>query len=69
MVYKRHPRGSGTFPRIFGSFVHDDHALELAQGVGDFQSLDRTGRRALHVHLPRRDPQLLREVTRRLLGH
>ena len=42
--------------------------LELAQGVGDFQSLDRTGRRALHVHLPRRDPQLLREVGQRLLG-
>jgi glucose-6-phosphate isomerase len=42
--------------------------LELAQGVGDFQSLDRTGRRALHVHLPGRDPELLREVTRRLLG-
>lgn len=41
--------------------------LELAQGVGDFQSLDRTGRRALYVHLPRRDPQLLREVTQRLL--
>jgi glucose-6-phosphate isomerase len=41
--------------------------LELAQGVGDFQSLDRTGRRALHVHLPGRDPELLREVTRRLL--
>lgn len=33
--------------------------LEMAQGVGDFQSLDRTGRRALHLHLPRRDPQLL----------
>ena len=42
--------------------------LELAQGVGDFQSLDRTGRRALHVHLPGRDPQLLRELTQRLLG-
>jgi glucose-6-phosphate isomerase/transaldolase/glucose-6-phosphate isomerase len=40
--------------------------LELAQGVGDFQSLDRTGRRALHVHLPRRDPALLGEVSRRL---
>ena len=42
--------------------------LELAQGVGDFQSLDRTGRRALHLHLPKRDPQLLREVGQRLLG-
>jgi glucose-6-phosphate isomerase len=43
--------------------------LELAQGVGDFQSLDRAGRRALHVHLPNRDPQLLREVSQRLMGH
>ena len=42
--------------------------LELAQGVGDFQSLDRTDRRALHLHLPTRDPQLLREVSQRLLG-
>jgi transaldolase/glucose-6-phosphate isomerase len=36
--------------------------LEMAQAVGDFQSLDRTGRRALHVHLPKRDPELLRNV-------
>jgi hypothetical protein len=36
--------------------------LEMAQAVGDFQSLDRTGRRALHVHLPRRDPEVLRRV-------
>jgi glucose-6-phosphate isomerase len=36
--------------------------LEMAQAVGDFQSLDRTGRRALHLHLPKREPQLLREV-------
>ena len=27
--------------------------LELAQALGDFASLDATGRRALHVHLPR----------------
>ncbi|HEX7956517.1 MAG TPA: amidohydrolase family protein, partial [Pyrinomonadaceae bacterium] len=33
MVYKPHPRGSGTFPRIFGSFVHDTRSLELAQAV------------------------------------
>jgi transaldolase/glucose-6-phosphate isomerase len=26
--------------------------LELAQALGDFASLDRSGRRALHVHLP-----------------
>ena len=42
--------------------------LEMAQAVGDFQSLDRTGRRALHVHLPRRDVDLLTRVTARLLA-
>ena len=41
--------------------------LEMAQALGDFQSLDRTGRRALHVHLPQRDPALLARVTQRLL--
>ncbi len=41
--------------------------LELAQGLGDFTSLDRAGRRALHVHLPQPDPGLLREVAERLL--
>ena len=42
--------------------------LEMAQALGDFQALDRTGRRAVHVHLPRRDPQLLKRVVERLLG-
>ena len=42
--------------------------LEMAQALGDFQSLDRTGRRALHVHLPRRDPALLARVTQGLLS-
>lgn len=42
--------------------------LEMAQAIGDFQSLDRTNRRALHVHLPRRDPALLRQITRTLIG-
>jgi hypothetical protein len=41
--------------------------LELAQGVGDFQSLDKTGRRALHIHLPRRDPALLHSLASALL--
>jgi glucose-6-phosphate isomerase len=36
--------------------------LEMAQAIGDFQSLDRTGRRALHVHLPRRDAKLLERL-------
>ena len=33
--------------------------LELAQALGDFASLDATGRRALHVHLPRPDAALV----------
>ena len=41
--------------------------LELAQATGDFESLNRTGRRALHLHLPRRDPDLLRRVGERLM--
>jgi hypothetical protein len=36
--------------------------LETAQALGDFQSLDHTGRRALLVTLPKRDPELLRRV-------
>ena len=31
--------------------------LEFAQALGDFASLDATGRRAVHVHLPSPDPQ------------
>ena len=41
--------------------------LELAQAGGDFESLNRTGRRALHLHLPRRDPDLLRRIGERLI--
>jgi hypothetical protein len=41
--------------------------LEMAQALGDFESLDQTGRRALHVHLPRRDAALLQGVFERLL--
>jgi hypothetical protein len=33
--------------------------LELAQALGDYQSLDASGRRALHVHLPSPDPSIL----------
>jgi hypothetical protein len=36
--------------------------LELAQALGDFTSLGDTHRRALHVHLPARDPRLLNDV-------
>jgi glucose-6-phosphate isomerase/transaldolase/glucose-6-phosphate isomerase len=43
--------------------------LEMAQAIGDFQSLDKTGRRALHVHLPRRDPGLLERIMQALISH
>jgi glucose-6-phosphate isomerase len=36
--------------------------IELAQALGDFTSLGDTHRRALHVHLPARDPRLLNDV-------
>jgi glucose-6-phosphate isomerase len=41
--------------------------LELAQALGDFQSLDELGRRILHVHLPAPDPKLIRAVAGALL--
>ena len=41
--------------------------LELAQALGDFASLDQTGRRALHVHLPRPDASTLQRCFDRLL--
>jgi hypothetical protein len=40
----------------------------MAQALGDFKSLDDEGRRALHVHLPRRDIDLLKRVFDRLLN-
>jgi glucose-6-phosphate isomerase len=42
--------------------------LELAQAVGDFQSLDHAGRRAILVQLPWRDSALLTRAFDRLLG-
>ncbi len=33
--------------------------LELAQALGDFNSLEASGRRAIHIHLPVPDPALL----------
>jgi glucose-6-phosphate isomerase len=41
--------------------------LELAQALGDFASLDATGRRALHVHLPAADASLVTRVAETLL--
>ena len=42
--------------------------LETAQALGDFQSLERTGRRALLVRLPQRDVTRLRQVIDALLA-
>jgi transaldolase / glucose-6-phosphate isomerase len=41
--------------------------LEQAQALGDFASLDATGRRALHVHLPAPDRATLHRVAELLL--
>jgi len=43
--------------------------LELAQGLGDFASLDATGRRAIHVHLPSPDAALIERLSQMLLQH
>ncbi len=42
--------------------------LEMAQATGDFHALDRLGRRALLLRLPRRDPSLLQRLTSALLA-
>jgi hypothetical protein len=42
--------------------------LEQAQALGDFQSLDAAGRRALYVHLPRPDRKLVQQLTGELLA-
>jgi glucose-6-phosphate isomerase len=43
--------------------------LELAQALGDFASLDATGRRALHAHLPSPDTELVRQLAEALLSN
>jgi hypothetical protein len=43
--------------------------LETAQALGDFQSLDSEGRRALLVRVPSRNPALLRRVFSALSNH
>jgi hypothetical protein len=43
--------------------------LELAQALGDFNSLDATGRRAVHIHLPAPDARLLASALDSLLAH
>jgi glucose-6-phosphate isomerase len=42
--------------------------LETAQGLGDFASLDKTGRRALLVQLPSADAELLERIADRLVA-
>ena len=42
--------------------------LELAQALGDFQSLDRANRRVLHVHLPNRDVEQMRRILSALIS-
>jgi glucose-6-phosphate isomerase len=42
--------------------------LEHAQALGDFQSLDATGRRAVHAHLPSPEPGRLKALAEQLLG-
>jgi len=49
-LYKPHPRGSGTFPRIFARYVRDEQLLNLAQAIrkatgqaADIFRLDRRG--------------------------
>jgi hypothetical protein len=42
--------------------------LELAQAVGDFASLEATGRRAVHAHLPSPDRALVRTLADALLA-
>jgi glucose-6-phosphate isomerase len=41
--------------------------LERAQALGDFESLIRAGRRALYLHLPVRDPELLQRACTALM--
>jgi glucose-6-phosphate isomerase len=41
--------------------------LEMAQALGDFQSLDRANRRAAHIHLPDRSPESIARLAN-LLG-
>ena len=42
--------------------------LEMAQALGDFQSLDRAGRRAILIGLPGREPDTLRKAVDTLLS-
>jgi transaldolase / glucose-6-phosphate isomerase len=43
--------------------------LELAQAIGDFNSLEAAGRRAVHAHLSSPDPALVKALGQALLAH
>ncbi len=57
------PREDVTIPGRPFSFA----TLELAQAIGDFDSLDATGRRAVLVSLPAPDRQSIRELAAAML--
>ena len=58
------PRTDAPIPGQPFSFA----TLEHAQALGDFQSLDATSRRALHVHLPSPDPAMITRLGDALLA-
>jgi glucose-6-phosphate isomerase len=63
VVLTAQPRADVSIPGEPYSFG----TLELAQALGDFASLEATGRRALHVHLPVPDRAHIRRVADLLL--
>jgi len=63
LIVSASPRSDVPIPGEAFSFG----TLELAQAIGDFQSLDAAGRRALHVHLPAPDATALQAVFDALL--
>jgi glucose-6-phosphate isomerase len=64
VIVTRTPDGDVAVPGEAYSFG----TLELAQAIGDFHSLDREGRRAVHFHLPTPEEGRLEELCDRLLG-
>jgi glucose-6-phosphate isomerase len=67
---------TGVFLLITAAIVQDLNipgqpytfgTLEQAQALGDFDSLNETHRRGLHVHLPARDPGILNDALTQFL--
>ena len=48
--------------------IDNDAKPFLYQAIGDYQSLDQTGRRAVHVHIPDRTSASIDALATRLLG-